>query len=100
LARSLGAASCRLPELGRKIAGARPGAVGDIAARLPCAARKQRRGEQGQRERPFQPPGEHGVGEQLALPSPPAQGLAPGVRRERALRDSMSYPLTSPLIAE
>ena len=69
----------------------RLGAVGGLrAARAPSAAGEQRRGEQGQRERPFQPLREHGVGEpgreQLALPSPAAKRRrpAPDVRARRA----------------
>ena len=71
-------------------------AVGDVAARAPPGAREQRRGEQRQRERPFQPLGEHGVGEpgreQFALPSPagaarrPASGRAARGRRRARRR--------------
>ena len=66
------------------------GVVGRVfeAARAPSGAREQRRGEQGESERPFQPLRQHGIGEpgreQLALPSPAAKRRAPGARRQGA----------------
>ncbi len=68
------------------------GAVADIAAFASFGAREQRRGEQGERERPFQPLREDGVGEprreQLALPSPAPRRPAPGARRQGAPREA------------
>ena len=66
---------------------ARLAALGDIAPRAPCV-REQRRGEQGERERPLEALGQHAIGEpgreQLALPSPAARRLASGARGQRS----------------
>ena len=103
LARNFGCGRQQLlrppPELGRKVAGARRRlGVGEHHCALGVVARggrpgagEQRRGEQRQGERPFEALRQHAIGEprreQLALPSPAAQGLAPGALRQGPSRE-------------
>ncbi len=90
------------PQLRRQVAGARRRlgvgehdgalAVGDIAPHAATSTREQRRGEQGERERPFEALGEHGIGkpgrDQLALPSPAPRPPPPGALRQGAPRQA------------
>ena len=81
----------RAPPPWRRRTRLRPRRRRRIARRARPGAGEQRRGEQRQGERPFEALRQHAIGEprreQLALPSPAAQGLAPGALRQGAPRE-------------